>query len=691
MTFQLIFTASAKTIDKNDKICLDGLKTDSTEFRICKCNLVVEESNFYIIKIKFVPSLVCPVATLSLSLINAKTEAILASGEAMSCHAGKILYEGVLEAGTELALIARSNVRINDVNINLTIDKDQAKYDQILQLAKTTAFDKALEIQYITNQPLDNQPPAPPFKPQYPPPPAPQVYPWTTNIIPWGQRQANNPPPGTVFPNNNYYEKFQSIQYSVFFYLGIDMFTVQPNSPDITIFIKNFQDRGFQNYLKKVYMDAITCDKMQFYTEKIDGFLNEVYSKIVINQEPVLSAFKNVLIRFFLDIHIGTADYPAFVIEYFQTFVDIIGFGDPDRPGRDEAYLRGNSLAPAVKEYFRERNIIVVANEDKSSIAYWWDLAGLPIESLLIESVHNIIAFSQYNNTLFRLIADKLWAATGPTSPASLYGFPPTPPPPPGPPAPRGNIPVWYPFPPIPFKTTITLPPPLPPLTFNVGPVNFFEKLTSAPTNADKLNVVREAFRILSPNTNAFSRLRPEGPDGPAVQARHIWQQISILNQGIPGIPIVPPSQLPQNLRTALYFFYNPNQYNAQFRTSVIDDCNPPPPPPISASVNPADNFEIFPQDNNPALGDGMVIEKANPKLFPMFQRPTYLPFGQLYRRCAGETLNYFLVQKLIARFADLEWEVRPIPLPPDFTRYVTLAPFTAVPDNIFVKQPDFN
>ncbi|MCL6574475.1 MAG: hypothetical protein K6T88_22810, partial [Bacillus sp. (in: Bacteria)] len=223
-----------------------------------------------------------------------------------------------------------------------------------------------------------------------------------------------------------------------------------------------------------------------------------------------------------------------------------------------------------------------------------------------------------------------------------------------------------------------------------IGPIDFFKKLMDTPPGPDRLNVVREAFRILSPNTNAFSRLKPEEPEDPAVQARHIWQQIQILNQGIPGLPNILPETIPATLRSALYFYYNPDRYNANFRTSIVDNCNPVPPPPINNPSDPSELFEIYPLDNDPTFDDGMVVEKSNPNLFPIFDRPTYLPFGQLYRRCAGETLNYFVLEKLINRFAELEWEVHPIPLPPDFTKYITLAPFTAVPDNIFVKQPNY-
>jgi hypothetical protein len=419
-------------------------------------------------------------------------------------------------------------------------------------------------------------------------------------------------------------------------------------------------------------MSALTCDKMPYYAEKIDTMLNEAYTRFTVNHEPVLSTFKQCLIRFFLNIHIGEDNYPDYVIEYFSTFIDIIGFGDPQRPGRNEAMVRGNYLAPRVKAYFEERKIIVVQNKDKSCIAYYWNEAGLPSQSLLIECVHNIVAFSQYNNTLYRLIADKLWKS-------DPYPYPPPPSNPPpfgGPPPSRGTVPYWYPMPPIPLKIAI------PPL-YDVGPVDFFDKLANAPTADDKLNVVREVYRLLAPNTNAFSKLETGNVNDPPTQNRLIWQQVMILNQTVPALPS-PPYPDQNTLKTLSFFSYNPDQYNADFKTSVLGGCNPAPAPLPEENFNPADLFEISPTDNDPVYDDGTVLEKSNPKLFPVFDKPLYLPFGMGYRRCAGETLNMFFTEKMIARFADLSFEVRELPSPPDYTLYQTLGPFTAVPNNIY-------
>lgn len=45
----------------------------------------------------------------------------------------------------------------------------------------------------------------------------------------------------------------------------------------------NYKDRGFDNYRKKIYMSALTCEQLPYYDEKTNSFLNEFYTAIVSN------------------------------------------------------------------------------------------------------------------------------------------------------------------------------------------------------------------------------------------------------------------------------------------------------------------------------------------------------------------------------------------------------------------------
>jgi hypothetical protein len=668
------------------------LKFNASDLHLCRINIVsncncsniayikhstinIKTENYFLINLKLRFNIhikckknnKCPKFLIQLVNIN-KHCTILKEELAWPCSDICFRYESILQKDTVLGFKLKpfddstcKNYIVDNIKVLGNIDIDQHKYDQLITLKDDTDYDKERKVQYITQKPPQPLPPAPILPPQYPV--APSSYLWPSIVIPWRQGQippAGQNPPGP-FPNANWYNKHQSVPSSIYFYLGLDYFTIPENSPELTIFLKNFQNRGCpvggQNYLKKQYMSALSCDKMPKYKAKIDTFLNEVLTKITVGNEPVLSAFKDSLLKFFLAIHVGYDDYPEVVIKYFSLFLDIIGFGDPDRPGRDDAMIFGNTNVSTVKEYFAHRNTIIQHEKDETCIIYYWGLAGLPQQSLVIEAVHNIVAFSQFNNTLYLLISDKLWSGSAPSDPINVYGLPP---------APTNPLPYWYPRSPVPLKGVF-------PIVGNVGPVNFFAKYEAALTDKDKMNVIRESFRILAPNTNSFSTLETGNPADPDTQCRHFWQLISIQNQSVPDA-----------LKVASFFKYDTNLYNGM---DADFNCPAPPVPGPVKPFNPEDLFIISNIDNDPNYGDGTVQDKSEPNLIPVLSSPLYLPFGPSYRRCAGEILVYFITSLIIEKFKNVVFEVRHLPEPPIYSTFITLAPYKAVPNNIYVKK----
>lgn len=678
---------SACSVTNSGKLEITTPSCCSRAVEIKQNKIYTKIANVFVVKaqLEFCAETCDPV---NLVLINIITLSQLAVVTAWPCNTTEINYEGELPAGTELGFKLITSCKIKYVKFTGTVDINQHKYDQIVELRNTTAFDKARKVQYIISRPDPGPaPPAPALPPQYPPPNT-NVIPWNSNALPW---KAGLLPPnaGETFNGTDFYDKYQSVQYSVFFYLGIDMANIPKDSPELTIFIKNFIDRGTDNYLKKVYMFALRCENMPKYANKIDTMLNEAMTAFTVLNKPVISSFKEILIRFFLAMHVGEDNYPSEVIEYFTNFIDVVGFGDPDRVGRDAIMLRGNDLVPFVKQYYTER--LPIVEKDDTTLIYYWILAGLPVESLLIESIHNIVAFSQYTNTLYRLIADKLWASPS-SGYLATYGLPPLNAGKPIPPSyvPKSPVPIYIPSP---------SPLPLPGLT-PCGPVNFFAKMAAEGSEEEKIDVCREAYRILAPNTNSFSKLMESTAGAPPAQARHIWQQIMIAAQpapptGYPG-PLPNPPYSPA-LIGAMQKLYQPSSYFA-YGVAKFDNfpatfqCTHAGPKPPLVNFNPEEYFRISETDStrnatNPLVrnADGSVLDIDAPNLIPVLTKPVYLPFGRGYRGCAGEILNYFFTIKMIEKFKNLEWEVRPFPNEP--LTYTTIAPFTAVPDNIYVKK----
>jgi hypothetical protein len=645
----------------------------------------IKQAGEYIISAKV--NVQRPNAGFVLQLINAYNNEVVASAVGSVCPVAKLHYREILPKGLKLFFKVVSKYDISDATLacsaqffNICADEIEkmvigkglknnvgasGETDQEKALRRATVFDQSWKSQYITTTPPQGAPPAPLLNPNYPV----NAYNWTSVTFPWQQTESTNDP--SRLPNDNYYDKFLGVQYSLFFYMDIDLFTTPETSPNITLFTKNFADRGLNNHQKKIYMSALVSELMPKYKPKIDLMLNEVYNKVTIDRAPVLSAFREVLIPFFISMHSGVDIYPDYVIEYFNTFINVVGFGDPTRPGRDAAMLRGNTLAPQVKAYLTARFEIVKTN-DESCFFFYWHKGGLPVESLLGECLHNITAFSQFNHFLYLLIADKIWASSEPFNATETYGLPA-----------RSDTPVpyWFPPSPIPMRQVV-------PGIGVVGPVNFFLKMSNVKgeCEGDRIDVVREAFRILVPNGNSFSRLQNDNVpivDEVVTQSMLIWQQVMIANQPVPD-----------NMKVASYYSYNVNKYigfPGTFKTSDSCGYKGNSTANVSESLldtyNPDDLFITSDIDNDPLFGDGTLIQKSNPNFQPIYSQPLYLPFGFAYRRCPGEFLNNYIGIKLIEKFAHVWWKVMPLSDVPDYDTYETLAPYKAVPNNIYMDR----
>lgn len=471
----------------------------------------------------------------------------------------------------------------------------------ISKLNIITNYDLNLKIRYIPEKPPNL--PNIPFDKQYI---NGETYPWFSNIIPSEIYQPNVDPSNV--PNGDGYDKFRSVQYALLFYLGIDMFTIKPDDPNLSVFITNLRDRGPDNYRKKIYMSAITCDKMQYYQEKINTFLNEFYAQITTYSRPVLSSFRRSLLKFFLAMHVGYDDYPDYVIKYFENFIDIVGYGDPRHPHRDEVMIWGYKNIDKVREYFSKRNEIIKQTQDKTSIIYHWYQAGLDPEGLVMEAIHNIVAFSQFNNVVYLIINDKYNGTRVPFNPGYIK-------------------------------------------------YDFLTKFKRASDDTERLDLVRELYRLLTPNNMSISRVEQEILDDPSIiiQSRHIHKLIMASTEG------------------DTYFKYDTSRYDL-YHTN-FNQCAE------KNSGRPIDNFD--PEENfiTSTIDDETLIPKDNDKIIPVFPEPLYMPFGLGYRRCPGEVLVYFITIKLLNKIKNLEFEFKQ---PGKDYKLITLGPLTAVPDNIF-------
>ncbi|MEO6067548.1 MAG: hypothetical protein ABIQ41_06175, partial [Gemmatimonadales bacterium] len=447
-------------------VVFDDVVDDSFLIDVTNATILAKESNHYTINVEFRAfSLNSQGGNATVRLINRSNNmTVLSETISQSGMLGKLKFEGKLTANTDLGIkmeIEGGNARIE---LSGEASHDQSKYDNSILFGSSLQHDIFVRTHHNVPFLPDGFPF--PFNQQYPP--GLDYIPWESNVLPW--RPAQQHPAGTCpFPNTFIYSKFDAVPKSIQLYVGLDMFTLDPADPRSTIFTKAFEHRGKANYLKKAYMSALTTDHLEYYADKVDTYVKKIYADITTTNKSVLTVFKDSLVEFFLDIHVGRDKYPDYVREYFNGFMDLLGKA---AIADEKLVMRGYELSGPVREYLTTLVQKAIDANDTSCIAYHWYRAGFPSEGLLTELVHNMLAFAQFNNTLYKLIVERQHIV----DPTNVKN-----------PAPSIS-PMSY-----------------PPLGIQCGTIDFFQKLKDAPTPEDRLNVVREVFRILLPNAQTGS------------------------------------------------------------------------------------------------------------------------------------------------------------------------------------------
>ena len=529
---------------------------------------------------------------------------------------GPLFFQGFLRKDSRVVILLTKTGKDCPPRDSLFSVSGPISVDPAGDLAlRCVQYDTERTQRFIPLFPQENSP----TNEQYPPtnPPNLVYYGWSDSILPWLPSQTEDtediikeptflsPPLPPVPPlkriNEDVYLKTDSFPYSIYFYRGVDPFTDTGFNPKLSLFTVNFDQRGVDNYRKKIYMLALTEDKFSFYEEKVNSFLYEIYASVTIfKDQRVLGQTKDRLIRFFLAMHVGYDDYPREVLDYFDQFTVLIGQTSAN-PLSLDLMMKGYTAVPLVDQYFQKRLVEIISNEDKSTILYWWFTAGFPSSSLLFESVHNIVAFNQYINLFYKVILDQYGTGTSVPIPQ---------------PQADGSVKLQY----------------------ETKHYNFFEKFSEATTDELKLNVVREIFRLLVPNAVSDSTVQSTDPNTNDALNSHVHQWLMATND--PTYNEFKPETnyigFETTLDEARCPFLDTNDVNVNFEISDVDHetvlqrCNP----------------KLFPVYASPPDGPG----------------PKYCPFGLGFRRCPGEAFNYWVIIKWMETFKDVIFEFRDEP-----------------------------
>src|SRR2546428_2444549 len=378
----------------------------------------------------------------------------------------------------------------------------------------------------------------------------------------------------------------------------------KPNMEEegVTVFLQGYQNRGPNNERKRIYYSAVTPDLYgPMYSDKIKRFLDYLFDEQNEGQ-PLMQPYYQRYFDLYWDLHLGVTgdDIPPEVRQIGSSFIAVLGFWYPTLQVVHDNYMRVRQLRPLLKGWIDQRVQELIDGRvphPEKTLAYYWIKNGALGEhfrrkDLVFECFHNFLAFSQWGNTLYHMMA-RLQATNGD-------------------PAVR-----WW-----------------------------FEKtMTSGPDETDHCafsrleRFVMELFRTISPNDGSVS----------ALLARQ-----QALGTGYTGFSTIMTPH-PETSRDPVHWNhpndFDPDRYQ-QAATSEQNDetrCKQ-----VGLAQCPFSRQAFRVKDGRQAWitnsAFGAVYARVEEQAYPVCDDAGYAPFGFGYRRCAGEFLTIDLFKDLLRK-----------------------------------------
>ena len=190
-----------------------------------------------------------------------------------------------------------------------------------------------------------------------------------------------------------------------------------PNAEEdgLAVFLQGYEKRGPDNERKKIYMSATTPDLYATqYAPKVRHFLAQLFADANAGK-PLMHAYYANYFDLYWDLHLGATGeaIPPEVRQIGASFNAVLGYWFPTLDIVHENYMRVRELRPSLKEWIDARVQAVidgeVADPEGTFVYYWLKNAGqgenFRRKDIVFECFHNFLAFSQWGNTLYRLMA----------------------------------------------------------------------------------------------------------------------------------------------------------------------------------------------------------------------------------------------------------------------------------------------
>jgi cytochrome P450 len=413
----------------------------------------------------------------------------------------------------------------------------------------------------------------------------------------------------------------------------------------VTVFLQGLENRGPDNLRKRIYMSAVTPDLYQGkYQAKVVAFFDQLFGAQNAGK-PLMRIYLDTFWDLYWDLHLGVTgrDIPQQVREIGENFNTVLAYRDPTQKIVYDNYMAVRKNLDFLKAWIDDRLKDIQSgrtHEPDKTFAWYWLVNGeesehFNHEDVVFECFHNFVAFSQWGNTLYNVMA-RLGRDTGDAQTKDWLTKTM---------AADGQNPVGSTFPPL-------------------------ERF------------VMELFRTISPNAGSISAMTETRP--PAFE-RHGF--IVSPHTSTSHDPVQWPN--PDDFDPSRYLNAPTSQDvdEARIRQLGLAKC-----PFDLTSFDVKDGRKAELRNS----GFGTVFAVADDRPLPVCDYAGFAPFGFGYRRCPGEQLTIMAFEDLIRKVAKdgLQFvkvagtNPQKVPLGPSTPEMVPIGPTTVISDDIGFTRP---
>ncbi|QZT62880.1 cytochrome P450 [Mycolicibacterium austroafricanum] len=368
----------------------------------------------------------------------------------------------------------------------------------------------------------------------------------------------------------------------------------------VTVFLQGLEKRGPDNRRKRIYMSATTPDLYQpMYHGKVATFFDQLLAPANANK-PLMGIYLDTFWDLYWDLHLGVkgAGIPAEVRAIGASFNAVLAFRDVTEQVVYDNYMTVRQNLGFLKTWIEGRLGDLTSGktpEPEKTFAWYWLKNGENSEyfnqkDVVFECFHNFVAFSQWGNSLYNVMATLLQDGGNPQArdwfSRTMSGDP--------------DNPAGEAFPPL-------------------------ERF------------VMELFRTISPNGGSISALTETSE--PPVE-RHTFMVTPHTSTSHDRVQWVNPDD------------FDPSRYVKAPTSVQIDEARVRQMGLANCPFDPKATFEVK-DGRNASLansGFGTVFGVVDGRPMPVCDYAGFAPFGFGYRRCPGEQLTMMAFEDLLRK-----------------------------------------